>query len=89
MKNRHVSLSLSVLHETLQTQVNESTKRVDLRRSENMMGNVYAQSSSIAKIDRDIAAVEQEIRDASADVLNQADQRASMAILFAYGEVTK
>ena len=87
MKNRQISLSVSVLHGTLQAQVNESIKRVDARRSENMMGNVYAQSSSIAKIDQAIIAAEAEVKAATAGMLERADNDAVKEILSAYGEV--
>ncbi len=89
MKNRRVNLPVSVLHATLQTQVNESSKRVDVRRSENMMGNVYAQSSSLAQIDQEISATEESIKAASATLLDQADQKATKAVLFAYGEALR
>ena len=89
MKNVEKSLSLPSLQKVLQSQIDSSMRRADVRASNKMIENCYAQSSSIAIIDNEIEKTRIEIAKTSKSLLENADKKNVLSLYAAFGESEK
>jgi len=89
MGNIEKTLSLPSLQKVLQSQIDSSMRRTDVRASNKMIENCYAQSSSIASIDIEIEKTRAEISKTAKLLLENADKRNLVSLYAAFGEAEK
>ena len=89
MEKEEKARSLPKLQKTLERQIEEIAHRADVRKSENMIMNCYAQSIAVGKLDKEIASMKEEVISTTRDLLRNADDDACASLLSAYGEISR